>query len=253
MGMKDNELFEAIGFNWDRSAVPANPPAHPLDLVCHRFKRMMPEYVWDAAMLEGNPFTFPQVQTVMEGVTVGGHKLSDQEQILNLADSSKLLLDMVRTRTFSLNKTIFCKFQGIIARDETLEWGHFRGEGNVKDYTPEVALGEHPRYTPFPTLDGAPELRRTFNLAVKLLKSRVTNPFERGLVFFLHGALQQYFFDGNKRTSRAMMNGILMSNGIHAISIPAARRQDFNEKMVRFYLEREGTEMLAFLVDLLPR
>lgn len=74
-----------------------------------------------------------------------------------------------------------------------------------------------------------------------------------GEVFFLHGALQQYFFDGNRRTSRAMMNGVLMTSGIDAISIPAARRQEFNEKMVRFYLEREGTEMIVFLGDLLPR
>ena len=85
-----------------------------------------------------------------------------------------------------------------------------------------------------------------------MLKNRVANPFERGVVFFLHGALQQYFFDGNKRTSRAMMNGIPMSSGIDSISIPAARRQEFNEKMVRFYLGREGTEMIAFLGELLP-
>lgn len=251
--MKDEKLFEAIGFSWDRSAVSANIPVHSVERVCFRFKQMLPEYVWDASMLEGNPFTYPQVQTLLEGITVGGHKLSDQEQVLNLAESSKLLLDMVKTDTFSLSKPLFCKFQGIIARDEALEWGHFRGEGDEKGYTPEVALGERGRYRPLPTIDGAPELKKTFYRAVRLLKNRVTNPFERGLVFFLHGALQQYFFDGNKRTSRAMMNGILMSNGIDSISIPAARRQEFNEKMVRFYLGREGTEMIAFLEELLPR
>jgi hypothetical protein len=253
MVVRDEKLFEAIGFRWDRSAVPADMPIHSLERVCFRFKSMLTEYVWDAGVLEGNPFTFVEVQTLLEGVTVGGRKLSDQEQILNLAESSKLLLNMVRGRTFSLNKKVFCELQGIIARNEALEWGHFRGEGEVKDYTPEVALGEHGRYKPLLTIDGAPELKKTFSLAVKLLNSHVPNHFERGLVFFLHGALQQYFFDGNKRTSRAMMNGVLMSNGIDAISIPAAKRQEFNEKMVRFYLEREGTEMLAFLAGLLPR
>ena len=42
---------------------------------------MLPEFIWDASMLEGNPFTFPEVMTLLDGVTVGGHKLSDQEQI----------------------------------------------------------------------------------------------------------------------------------------------------------------------------
>jgi hypothetical protein len=49
-----------------------------------------------------------------------------------------------------------------------------------------------------------------------------------------------------------MMNGILMSAGIDAISVPAAKAQEFNENMVRFYLEKDATEMMAFLVDCHP-
>jgi hypothetical protein len=44
-----------------------------------------------------------------------------------------------------------------------------------------------------------------------------------------------------------MMNGILMSAGIDAISVPAAKVQEFNEKMVRFYLNKDATEMMAFM------
>ncbi len=49
-----------------------------------------------------------------------------------------------------------------------------------------------------------------------------------------------------------MMNGILMSAGIDAISVPAARAQEFNEKMVRFYLAKDATEMIAFLLSCHP-
>ncbi len=35
-----------------------------------------------------------------------------------------------------------------------------------------------------------------------------------------------------------MMNGVLMSHGIDAISVPAAKAQEFNEKMVRFISRR---------------
>ncbi len=69
------------------------------------------------------------------------------------------------------------------------------------------------------------------------------------MVYFLFGALQQFYFDGSKRTSRFMMNGILMTHGIDAISVPAARLQDFNEKMVSFYRGEDGTEMILFLID----
>jgi len=246
------ELFDALGFHWDRSAVPTTVPVHSVDRVCFRFHRMLPEFVWDASMLEGNPFTFPQVKTLLDGITVGGHKISDQEQILNLAQSSKLLLSLVKTDNFELSKKTFCDLHGIVARNEALEWGHFRGEGEETNYTPDVALGERGRYTPIATVAGAPKLNEVFNEGVLALNQNVSSAFEKASAFFLFGALQQFFFDGNKRTSRFMMNGILMSYGIEAISVPAAKAQEFNEQMAQFYETKNATGMFEFLVSCHP-
>lgn len=243
-------LFDALGFQWDRSAVPTCIATHSLERVCFRVHKMLPEFVWDASVLEGNPFTYPEVKTLLDGVTVGGRMLSDQEQILNLAESAKRLLAMVRSGRFEVSKSVFTELHALVARREALEWGVFRGEGQETHYTPEVGLGERGHYTPLPTVAGAPELNRVFSDGIAALQ--VCKPFEQATAFFLFGALQQFFFDGNKRTSRFMMNGILMSHGIDAISIPAARAQEFNEKMVRFYLSKEATEMMAFLAKCHP-
>lgn len=243
-------LFDSLGFRWNRLAVPDSVPVHSLERVCFRFYKMLPEFVWDASMLEGNPFTFPEVQTLLDGVTVGGRKVSDQEQVLNLSDSSKRLLEMVKFGEFSLSKINFLELNSLVARKESLEWGVFRGEGHETNFSPYVALGEHGRYTPLPTLSGAPELNRVYREGVAALQS--CKPFERALAFFLFGALQQFFFDGNKRTSRFMMNGVLMSHGIDAISVPATKAQEFNEKMVRFYLTKDATEMMGFIIGCHP-
>ena len=239
-------LFDALGFRWDRSAVPTSVPTYAQERVCFRFHKMLPEFVWDASVLEGNPFTFPEVKTLLDGVTVGGRKVSDQEQILNLAESAKRLLAMVKSSQFELSKPVFTELNGLVARNESLEWGMFRGEGRETHYTPDVGLGELGRHTPLPTLPGAPELNRVFSEGVVALQA--CEPFERALAFFLFGALQQFFFDGHKRTSRFMMNGVLMSHGIDAISVPAAKAQEFNEKMARFYLSKDASEMMDFLV-----
>ena len=248
--MHSAKLFEALGFAWDRGKVPANIPIHSLERVCFRLHKMLPEYVWDASMLEGNPFTFPEVKTLMEGVSIGGRKLSDQEQVLNLAESAKRLLASVKSKEFVFSKAAFTEFHGLVARNEALEWGVFRGEGKETNYTPDVGLGALGRHTPLPTIAGAPELNRVFQSGLKFLGG--CPPFERGLAFFLFGALQQFFFDGNKRTSRLMMNGVLLSNGIDAISIPAAKAKEFNEKMVQFYLTKEASEMIGFLIACHP-
>jgi Fic family protein len=138
------------------------------------------------------------------------------------------------------------------SRKEALEWGHFRGEGDETAYTPDVGLGAHGRYTPRPTVAGAPELNRVFQAGLNALEAHIPGLVEKALAYFLFGALQRFFFDGNKRSSRFMMNGILMSAGIDAISIPAARAQEFNEKMVQFYLTREASGMMAFLLGCHP-
>ena len=244
------ELFNALGFRWDTAAVPSVVPTHSIERVGFRFHRMLPEFVWDASVLEGNPFTFPEVKTLLDGVTVGGRKISDQEQVLNLAESSRHLLALVKSGQFALTKVAFTGLHSIVARNEALEWGVFRGEGQEANYTPDVSLGEYGRYTPLPTVAGAPKLNQLFKEGLAALDE--CQPFEKATAFFLFGALQQFFLDGNKRTSRFMMNGILMSNGIDAISVPAAKAQAFNEKMVRFYLTKDATEMMAFLVDCHP-
>jgi hypothetical protein len=70
-------LFDTLGFQWNRASVPREVPRASLERVVFRFRRMLPEYVWDAGVLEGNPFTFPEVKTLLEGVTVGGRKLQE--------------------------------------------------------------------------------------------------------------------------------------------------------------------------------
>jgi hypothetical protein len=49
-----------------------------------------------------------------------------------------------------------------------------------------------------------------------------------------------------------MMNGVLMSHGIDAISVPADKAQEFNEKMVQFYLSKDATQMMDFLAGCHP-
>ena len=61
-----------------------------------RLEKSLPELVWNAAALEGNTFTLPQVQTLLDGVTVGGKRLEEAEQILALSEAMNLMISDVR-------------------------------------------------------------------------------------------------------------------------------------------------------------
>lgn len=236
--------MEGLGFSWDTQAItPPEPGSTKLSLAIMR--QQLPAFVWDAAQLEGNPFTFVEVKTLLDGVTVGGRKVSDAEQVLNLADSCKKLIELVASNRFELDKPTFTGLHAIVARNEALEWGVFRGEGEEVNYSARVNLGEAGIHYPAPTEAGAANLNAIFDAGIATI--RALPPFEGALLMFLFGAYQQFFFDGNKRTSRHMMNGWLMKHGYNPISIPAARAQEFNGKMVGFYSTADATDMLRFL------
>jgi Fic family protein len=250
--MADEQLFETLGFEWDRSVVPAEVPVHSVERAVFRLHKALPEYVWDASVLEGNPFTFPEVQTLLDGVTVGGHKLSDERQVLNLVESARELLRLVRERRFALDKPTSDYLHALIARDEAFDAGYLRSEGSEQQLTPGVALGEYGRYLPPETQPGGENLRQLHARGVAAIQGDLPAPYEQALTYFLFGALRQFYFDGNKRTARFMMNGHLLSHGIDAISVPARRAREFNTRMVDFYRLRTATGMVAFLTDCHP-
>ena len=57
-------------------------------------------FVYDAVRLEGLNFTLPEIQTLLQGITVGGHKLSDQQIAINQSETWKALFQRIRERQF---------------------------------------------------------------------------------------------------------------------------------------------------------
>jgi Fic family protein len=92
-------------------------------------RKQLDELVCDAVNLEGIPYSLPEVQTLLDGITVGGHKISDQEIVLNQAKAWKFLFSSVEEGTFSLKKEFVCYLHEIAGREEALEWGQFRSGG----------------------------------------------------------------------------------------------------------------------------
>jgi hypothetical protein len=246
--MTDHDLAAALGFAWDRSAVPRSVTGNDVRRALWRFGKTLPGYVWDAAVLEGNPFTYPEVQTLLDGITVGGRKLSDERQVLSLSESANELIRLVQSGQFRIDKPTSDLLNGLIASGEALEAGHFRGEGNV--VTPvSVNMGAHGTHRPPPTEHGGQNLRHVFDRGADAILGGIPGVFEQAVGYFLFAAFQQFYYDGNKRTGRYMMNGHLMAHGIDAISVPAARKQEFNTEMIDFYWRKDGTRMFGFMAS----
>lgn len=193
------------------------------------------DFIYNTSALEGNMMTYPEVETLLEGITVGGHKLSDEHQILNQNRSVNLLFSMLDRDAFALNKEILCSLHAEVARDEALSWGEFR-DGNVN-------IGGTDYFPPSPDV-----LNQVFSKGIVEIE-QIEHPILRGLVYFLFGARSQFFYDGNKRVSRLMMNGILLSHGYPMLNIKAKDKLEFNKRMIVFYDTADYGSALIYLRD----
>lgn len=199
-------------------------------------KKLLPDVVFNMASLEGNPFTFPEIQTLLDGITIGGHKLSDEQQILRLKDGWDQVFDYAVNGNGIIDKNLFNKFNDIIAKDEALISGSFR-TGQVRiagtDFLPPKAEN----------------LADIFEKELQLIFSRCKSKTDLAFEIFLWGALNQFYYDGNKRTSRLVANTILISNGQGIFNVKAKDRLSFNTLMVDFYDRRNADNVFAFFYD----
>ncbi len=205
-----------------------------LKLAFYLAKKDKIDFVYNTSALEGNAMTYPEVQTLIEGVTVGGHKLSDEQQILNQNRSVDYLFKLIQEKSFKLDIDTFTTLHSFVAREEALEWGVFRKSA--------VNIGGTDYEVPHADL-----LKEIFNDGIEEIK-KIAHPIIRAITMFLFAAKCQFFYDGNKRTSRLMMNGILIDNGYPILNIKAKDRLEFNSMMVIFYDSDDIIPSIEYLI-----
>jgi len=207
-------------------------PNHALNLMLAKKDKI--DFIYNTSALEGNAMTYPEVQTLLEGVTVGGHKLSDAEQILNQNRSVTLLFEIIDKNTFSLDKKTVLILHAKVAYEEALLWGAFRESA--------VHIGGTEYQPP-----KAKALNAIFDAGIREIK-KITHPIIRAMAYFLFAAKTQFFYDGNKRTARLMMNGILLEEGYPLLNIKAKDKLAFNQEMIRFYDGDDISRSIIFLI-----
>ena len=197
-------------------------------------KRMKWEFVFQMVQLEGNPLTFPEIQTILSGTSVGGHKISDQNQVLDIDKGWQELIRQVAADAFSLSKDNLVYINVLVAKDEALSVGAFRnGQVGIAgtDYRPPAA-GE--------------ALESAFEALLANYAAAASIP-EKAFGVFLDAARAQFFYDGNKRTGQLMMSGVLMSNGFAPLTIFADAQLEYHRLMLDFYASGDKTAMFTFL------
>jgi len=181
--------------------------------------------------MENRAVTFPQTQTILNGVNVPNVHLDDIQAILNMRDAWRYLMSSINE---PLNVEYMCTLNEYIARNEALEWGKLRNGAvgiSGTDYQP-----------PLPEYD-------TVSSELESILCADTTATEKALNAFAWGARGQFFWDGNKRTSLTVANKILVSAGVGILTITDKHMERFNGYLLDFYNTGEAEVLKRFLYD----
>ena len=194
-------------------------------------KKKWDENIYCSMRMENRAVTFPQTQTILNGVNVPNVKLDDIQAILNMRDAWRYLLSSIDV---PLTLDYVCKLNEYIARNEALAWGTLR-TGNVgisgTDYKPPV-----------------PKYERVSDELSSILSENVTAT-EKALNVFTWGTRSQLFWDGNKRTSLTVANKILLQSGAGILTITDKHMEQFNSLLLDFYNVGHADSLKSFLYE----
>lgn len=193
-------------------------------------KRNLVDYIYNSAKLEGCNVTFPETQTILDGVNVGSVTLDDVQTILNLRDAWRFVLSSLDQ---PLDIGYICRVNDFVSRRESLQWGVLRtGRVGISgtDYEPPVPVKQ--------------EVEK--QLAQILCAETAT---EQAIDYFLWGCRAQLFWDGNKRTSTVCANKILIAAGEGILTIRDTDVLEFNQQLLRFYDTGDTSEIKPWLYE----
>lgn len=196
-------------------------------------KKLKSQLVYNMAKAEGNTHTVAEVATIIEGFTVGGKKLQEQQQVVQIAAAWDYLIELVDSGRFIFSKQLAFELNKLVASADFSEVGCFRNRNVLITGTEYIP----PMFTRIPSLWD--ELEQT--------TKNQSDPKVAAFNVFLGIARNQFFNDGNKRTGQLMMNGILMSNCFHIVTFPDRVIPEFFNKIIEFYDTGDKSSMIELL------
>lgn len=193
-------------------------------------KRNIVDYIWKSAHLEGIDITFPETQKIYDGGNVGRLRLDEIVTINNLKHAWQFILSTIEQE---IDFKYLCSINALVGSNIIENAGNLRS-GNVKiggtDWKPDL-----------PDKDKYEEVLKELN--------KIENATERAIEIMAYTMRSQLFWDGNKRTAMLFANHEMIKNGTGIITIPVDIKDEFGEKLIKYYETSDMDELKQFIYE----
>lgn len=195
-------------------------------------KRNLVDYIWKSANLEGIAITFPETQTIFEGISVQGKSIDDINSIVQMKHGWQYVLSILDDE---LSLTYIKKLHLELGKMTIINAGSFRMD--------EVRIAGSSYISPMPVeFEVKQHLDAIVNSSVDWT--------EKALDLMLYLVKAQLFYDGNKRIAMMVANKVLISHGCGILSVSQDDLEQFFTLLVAYYEDENRKEKLKlFLYD----
>lgn len=189
-------------------------------------KRNLVDYIWKSANLEGIAVTFPETQTIYEGVSVQGKSIDDINSIVQMKHGWQYLL---ATLDEDLTLEYIKKLHLELGKMTVINAGSLRLD--------EVRISGSSYVPPLPE-------ENTVRAALSEIDHADTGWTEKALDYMLYLVKNQLFYDGNKRIAMMIANKVLINHGCGILSVPQEHLEQFFTLLVSYYEDESRKEIL---------
>lgn len=195
-------------------------------------KRNLVDYIWKSANLEGIAVTFPETQTIYEGISVQGKSIDDINSIVQMKHGWQFML---ATLDDELTLEYIKRLHLELGKMTVINAGSLMMD--------EVRIAGCSYIPPLPEEN-----------AVKAALSEISNAdtgwTEKALDYMLFLVKNQLFYDGNKRIAMMIANKVLITHGCGILSVDQEHLEQFFTLLVSYYEDESKRENLkGFLYD----
>lgn len=196
------------------------------------------EWTYNSNGIEGNTLTLKETQIVLEGITIGGKTIKEHLEAINHEHAIQYLNELVNDKKAITEWNIKNIHELVLKEIDNKNAGKYRTENVI--------------------IKGATHIPPDYLIVPELMEKLIQN-FESWKNFhpivqsvLLHGELVKIhpFVDGNGRTSRLVMNLVLMNNGYVPVIIKKESRLKYYEALDKAHLTSDYTDFVKLVNNL---
>ncbi|MBM6947665.1 Fic family protein [Mordavella massiliensis] len=189
-------------------------------------KRNLVDYIWKSANLEGIGVTFPETQTIVEGISIQGKSIDDINSIVQLKHGWQMVFESINEE---LDLAYIKKLHLIIGKMTVINSGTLRMD--------EVRIAGSSYIPPIPTEALAEKKIREI-----LSSGREWTEIALNLMLYL--TKSQLFYDGNKRIAMLAANKLLIQHGCGVLSVSQDQLEKFFTLLISYYEDEAQADAL---------